>query len=83
MKKALLCAIGLAYLTVVGGAAFAQDARQDDDPVVLEQKRKRREADDVDKRYKSTLQRTQGSTPAAPVDPWSNMRGGDNANGKR
>jgi uncharacterized protein YxeA len=75
MKKALICAVGVAFLMVVSGAAFAQQ-NTDDDPIKMEQKRKKQEAEDVDKRYQSTLQRTRGSTPA-PVDPWSNMRGDD------
>ena len=77
MKKALICAIGIAFLTVVSGAAFAQEQKQDDDPIVMEQKRKQKEAEEIDKRYKSTLEKTRGSAPAAPMDPWSNMRGDD------
>ena len=80
MKRLIIGTIGLAlltvFLTVLGGAASAQQ-NPDDEPMKMEQKRKQKEAEEIDKRYQSTLQKTRGSSPAAPVDPWSNMRGDD------
>ena len=57
------------------GSAFAQ--ARDDDPIVMEQKQKKKDREDIDKTYKATLDRTRGSAPAVRVDPWANMRPDD------
>lgn len=82
MKKLIVATVGVAFLIAASGMAFAQQD-QDDDPIVAEQKQKKKDAEEVDKRYKSTLEKTRSGTPAAPLDPWSNMRGSDNSKQKR
>jgi hypothetical protein len=84
IKTIIVGALLAGYLT---GPVYAQMSPENDDdsPLKLEEKQKRREAASVDKQYKSTLQRTRGnSTAAAPVDdPWSNMRGTADTKPKR
>jgi len=83
MKRVIAATVGLAFLTALCGAAFAQQDQDKDDPLVIEQKEKKKTAEEVDKRYKATLDRTRSNTPAAAVDPWSNMRGSDDSKTKR
>jgi len=82
MKRIIAATVVLASLT---GPGFAQQQQQqkDDDPAVMEQKQKKLEAEAVDKRYKSTLDKTRQDTTATRVDPWSNIRGADDSKTKR
>jgi hypothetical protein len=74
--------VALILLAAVAGPVFAQQSPEED-PVVMEQKRKKKEADELDKRYKSTLKNTdQGAAPVR-ADPWQNMRGADDSKAKR
>ena len=82
MKRMIAATVGLAFLTALSGAAFAQPSNEDD-PIMLDVKRKQKDQEEVDKRYKSTLQQTRGGAPAAPIDPWSNMRGADAPKAKK
>lgn len=82
MKRMIAATVGLAFLTVLTGVAFAQELKEDD-PIIIEQKEKRKEAEDTDKRYKATLQKTRKDTPAERIDPWSNMRGADDSKARR
>jgi hypothetical protein len=80
--------VGAILAGCLSGAAYAQKgggAKPDDTPMQLEEKQKQRDADSVDRQYKSTLQRTRnGPTAATPADdPWSNMRGGNDSKTKR
>ena len=79
MKRIIAATVVLASLT---GSGFAQQ-QKDDDPIMLEQKQKKLEAEAVDKRYKSTLDKTRQGTTATRVDPWSNIRGVDDSKTKR
>lgn len=82
MKKVIAATIGLAFLTALSGAAFAQ-ASNEDDPIIMDQKRKKKDAEELDKRYKSTLEKTRGDAPVQRIDPWSNMRGAEDSKTKR
>ncbi len=76
MRIIIAAMIGLAFLTGWMGRAFAQPAK-DDDPIVMEQKQKQKDREEIDKKYKATLEKTRGSAPAAHVDPWANLRSDD------
>ena len=78
MKKLIAATVVLAFLT---GPVFAQ-ASKGDDPIILDQKQKKKDAEEIDKRYKSTLDKTRQETTAVKSDPWSNMRGADDSKAK-
>lgn len=81
MKRLTLSAILLAMLA---GQAYAQQpSMADKDPIVLERERMKKDALDVDKQYKSTLEKTNQGTPQVRSDPWSTMRGSDDSKTKR
>ena len=61
----------LAWLT---GPVFAQPSR-DDDPIIMKEKQKKKDAEDIDRQYKSTLDNTRKETTEPRTDPWQNMRG--------
>jgi hypothetical protein len=69
------------------GSVYAQKAQAPQEtPMQLEEKQKQKDAETIDRQYKSTLQRTRGggSTVATPADdPWSNMRGANDSKPKR
>jgi hypothetical protein len=73
MKKLLASAVILAILS---SPAFAQLGKKEDDPLVLEEKEKQKQAETVDKQYKQMMERLRKDkdTGAAKTDPWSNMR---------
>jgi hypothetical protein len=79
MKRMIAATVVLAALT---GNAFAQ-ASKDDDPIIMDQKQKKLDAEEIDKKYKSTLDKTRKDTAATRADPWSNMRGADDSKTKR
>jgi len=79
MKRLIAATVALAALT---GPVFAQPANEDD-PIIVEQKNKKKDAEALDRQYKSTLDRTRQETTAPRTDPWSNMRGADDSKSKR
>jgi len=79
MKRLIFATVALATLT---GPVFAQSANEDD-PIIMEQKQKKRDAEALDRQYKSTLDKTRQETTAPRTDPWSNMRGADDSKAKR
>jgi hypothetical protein len=79
MKRLIAATVALAFLT---GPVFAQESK-DDDPIIMDQKQKKKDAEEIDKRYKSTLDKTRQETTAVKTDPWSNMRGADDSKAKR
>lgn len=81
MKRIIAATVVLASLTLTGDV-FAQ-ASKDDDPIMMEQKQKKLDAEAIDKRYKSTLDKTRQNTTTTRVDPWSNIRGADDSKVKR
>ena len=77
---AALCVLSL--LTTIAAPAFAQASR-DDDPIIMDQARKKKEAEEIDRRYRATLKNTDKAATPVHNDPWQNMRGVDDAKGKR
>ena len=73
MKKTIAIFLGLGLLTAWNAPAFPQE-QQSDDPIALERKQKQRDNEELDKRYKATLQKTRKDGPAERIDPWANMR---------
>jgi hypothetical protein len=71
MKRVIAAALVLAFFT---GPVFAQPSNEDD-PIILQDKNRKKDAEDVDKQYKRTLDKTRKASEAtARTDPWSNMR---------
>ena len=78
MKRLIAATVALAALT---GPVFAQ-ASNEDDPIIMDQKQKKKDAEAIDKQYKSTLDKTRqettapgpihGQTCAAPMIPKPN-----------
>ena len=67
----------------LAGPVYAQ-VKKEATPMQLEEEQKKRDAEAVDRQYKSTLDRTRKeTTETRGNDPWSNMRGTDNSKTKR
>jgi hypothetical protein len=77
MRKLFASAIVLAILT---SPAFAQQ-KQEDEPLVILERDKQRQAEALDKQYKRMMDRSRKDTETPKTDPWSNMRAPNN--GKR
>ena len=76
--------IGAILLAMLVGPAFAQQPSMDSkDPAILDQEQKKKDSEEVDKRYKSTLDKTRQETAPVRADPWSKMRGADDSKTKR
>ena len=69
MRKLLASAV---ILTILGSPAFAQ--KKEDDPMMIIEKEKQKQAEALDKQYKQMMERSRKDTGAAKTDPWSNMR---------
>jgi hypothetical protein len=67
-------ALMLAVLAMPAAHAQKSKAPQPPSPAELE---KKREAEALDRQYKSTLKRTDSNAAPVQTDPWSNMRGPD------
>jgi Ni/Co efflux regulator RcnB len=77
MKKLLFGAVALA---VLAAPAFAQ--KKDDEPLVILDREKKQQAEQLDQQYKRTMDRTRkDNETASRSDPWANMRAPNN--GKR
>jgi hypothetical protein len=76
MRKLVVSAIALGFLT---SPAFAQ--ARDDDPIMIQEREKKQEAEKLDKQYKRTMDQTRKEVDAPRKDPWANMRGSND--GKR
>ena len=74
--------VAAVFLAVIAGPVLAQPSR-DDDPIIIEQNTKKKDAEELDKRYKATLKNTGQSVAPVKSDPWDNMRGSDNSKTKR
>ena len=79
MKRLIAATVALAVLT---GPVVAQPANEDD-PIIMEQKQKKKDAEALDRQYKTTLEKTRKETTEPKSDPWSNMRGTDDSKTKR
>ena len=71
MKRLIVATLLLVPMTA---PAFAQASR-DDDPIIMQDKNRKKEAEEVDKQYTRTLDKTSKPTTGVRADPWSNMRG--------
>ena len=69
MKRLLFGAVTLA---VLAAPAFAQ--KKDDDPLMVLEREKKQQAEQLDQQYKRTLDRTRKENETARSDPWANMR---------
>ena len=69
MKRLLFGAVALAVL-----AAPASAQKRDDDPLMILEREKKQQAEQLDQQYKRTLDRTRKENEAARSDPWANMR---------
>jgi Ni/Co efflux regulator RcnB len=69
MKRLLFGAVALA---VLAAPAFAQ--KKDDDPLMILEREKKQQAEQLDQQYKRTLDRTRKENETARSDPWANMR---------
>lgn len=69
MKKLVFGAVALA---VLAAPAFAQ--KKDDDPLMILERDKKQQAEQLDQQYKRTLDRTRKENETARSDPWANMR---------
>ena len=70
MRKLFASAIVLAILT---SPAFAQQ-KKEDEPLVILERDKQRQAEALDKQYKRIIDRSRKDTETPKTDPWSNMR---------
>ena len=70
MRKLFASAIVLAILT---SPAFAQQ-KKEDEPLVILERDKLRQAEALDKQYKRMMDRSRKDTETPKTDPWSNMR---------
>jgi len=75
-------AVAILLLAIFATPVFAQGGRARQD--TPEDIQKKRDAENVDQQYKSTLKRMR-QDDAAPVraDPWANMRASSPTDGKR
>ena len=82
MKRLIAATLLLAVSTSLAGVAFAQHSHGNS-PIAVEETEKKKDAEAIDKQYKSALDRTKEATSASRLDPWSNMRGTDDSKAKR
>jgi hypothetical protein len=81
VKRVFAAALAVFVLTA---PAYAQEKKDDDEPLVQIEKSKKRDREDVDKQYSRAMQRTSSKgTEAVKTDPWSNMRGPDDPKAKK
>ena len=75
-------ALGLALLAgFLAAPAYAQ--LKPDNALSAEERIAKSAADEVDRQYKNTLNKTRKENTEVRVDPWSNMRGTDGSKPKR
>lgn len=67
--------IGLFAVAVMAPPAFAQNRGKPPTPEEIE---KKRETENLDRQYKSMLERTSKQDGPVRIDPWANMRGTNN-----
>lgn len=80
MKRFTIAAIVLGLLA---GPAFAQPKSQRGGSGQEVDEAKAKDAEAVDRQYKSTLERTRKDAAPVRTDPWSSMRGADDGKTKR
>jgi hypothetical protein len=76
--------VAIVMLAVVAGPTLAQERKAPPaNPLAVEDKQKIKDAEAIDKQYKSTLGSTDPAATPVRVDPWQNMRGTDDSKAKR
>jgi hypothetical protein len=74
--------VAIVLLAIIAGPVFAQE-KPSDNPLAVEEQQKKKEAEEVDKKYNAMRKnRDQAATPTR-TDPWQNMRGADDSKTKR
>jgi 3-hydroxyacyl-CoA dehydrogenase len=69
---------GAVLAACFAGPSYAQSRAAkgpDATPMQLEDQAKERDRENIDKQYRSALQKTRSNEPAKADDPWANMRG--------
>jgi hypothetical protein len=75
--------VALVMLAIFAGPVFAQQ-KKEDTPMQAEEKRKKAEADKIDKQYDAIMRKNKDqSATSVRSDPWQNMRGADDSKTKR
>ena len=74
--------VAIALLSVIAGPVFAQ-GKKPENALAVEAQEKKKEAEAIEKQYKSTLKNTDSAAKPARIDPWQNMRGADDPKTKR
>jgi hypothetical protein len=82
MARIIVAMMLVAVTAGTAGQAFAQK-KQDDSPLAVEAREKKKAAEAIDQQYKATLKRTEKTDAPVRVDPWQNMRGTDNSKAKQ
>lgn len=73
--------IGFALLAAWAAPSYAQ--QKPDNALSADERVAKSVADEVDRQYKSTLDKTRKASTETRADPWSNMRGSDVSKTKR
>jgi hypothetical protein len=80
--KIVAALFALPLLAALIAPAVAQPAREDD-PIIMDMKQKKKDAEELEKRYRATVKSTGADqTTTVRDDPWQNMRGSDNSKKK-
>jgi len=74
--------VAIVLLSIIAGPVLAQ-GKAPDNPLADEAQQKKKEAEAVEKQYKSTLKNTDSTAKPTRIDPWQNMRGADDSKTKR
>jgi hypothetical protein len=74
--------LALLAFTLLSGPAFAQIGRQSTRQPTAEEIQKKKDAAEIERRYKATIKATPAPT-TAPRDPWANVRGVDPKSGQQ
>jgi hypothetical protein len=77
--------VGAVLAGCLSGPVYAQSKKGGAPPASPEEIQRKKDAEAIDKQYKATLERTRKETPTETraADPWSYMRGADDAKTKR
>lgn len=76
--------LAILMLAIMAPPAFAQKkGNNDDTPLAIEAREKKKEAEAIDKQYDATLKRLNKDDAPVRTDPWQNMRGTDDTKKKQ
>jgi hypothetical protein len=74
----------IAGALMAGCIAGPVNAQGGPNPLKIEKDERRKDGEEIDRQYKSTLQRTRkDATETRATDPWQSMRGTDDSKTKR